>query len=155
MAARQRLIETRTARVAELLRLQSYLRKQLADFFTNLDPITGSRLAELGLEGNKAHGEMAVTLAFFEGTRLKIGIDQFGRFNFAAEPNVFDGIGTLVGLHVTEDLAAADIEFLAPGDAPTHVRSAGLSGYLEALIDHAVQAVEREAGPANLEAMPT
>jgi hypothetical protein len=148
MAARLRLVENRNARVAGLLRLQAYLRKRLADFFTNLDPITGARLAELGLEGSKAHGDIALTLAFFEGSRFKITIDQFGGLRLLSEPNVFEDVGTLVGLHVAEDLSAADIEFLAPGEGATHVRSAGLSTYLDALIEHAVQNVEREAGPA-------
>jgi hypothetical protein len=154
MAARNQLVDTRDERVAELIRLQAYLRERLEDFFTNLDPITGSRLAELGLEGNKAHGDLALTLAFFEGSRFKIGIDQFGRFNFASEPNVFESIGTLVGLHVAEDLSTAEIEFLAPGEGEQNVHSAGISAFLEALIDHAVAAVESETAPARGETTP-
>jgi hypothetical protein len=155
MAAREQIIDMRTARVAELLRLQAYLRNRLTDYFTNLDPITGSRLAELGIEGNKAHGDIALTLALFEGSRLKIAVDAYGRFSFAAEPNVFAEIGTLVGLHVAEDLSVAEVEYIAPGEGQTHVHSAGFSAYLEALIDHAVETVEREAGLRNVTATLT
>jgi hypothetical protein len=145
MAARERVIDMRTERVAALLRLQNYLRKRLSDYFTNLDPITGSRLAELGLEGNKAHGDIALALVFFEGSRLRVGIDAYGRFSLAAEPDVFAEIGTLVGLHVADDNSTAEIEYVAAGAGQTQVHSAGFSAYLEALIDHAVASVEEQA----------
>ena len=35
-------------------------------------------MAELGLEGSKAHGDFALTLVFFEGSRLRIAIDAYG-----------------------------------------------------------------------------
>ena len=79
IAARERLIELRGERIGQLLRLRMYLRARLSDFLSNTDPVGGMRLAELLAEGSKAYGDLALTLAFFEGSRLRLAVDKSGR----------------------------------------------------------------------------
>ncbi|MBC5811308.1 MAG: hypothetical protein GIW95_10745 [Candidatus Eremiobacteraeota bacterium] len=144
LAAREDLLAARTKRVAQLERLNTYVRTKLADFMSGIDPIGGSRFVEMGLEGNKTLGDMAFVVAFLDGTRLKIAIDGEGRFTHLSEPDVFGRVGTIVDLDVSDDGSLASIKYLPAGAQRGDPNSADFETYLEALVQHVVASIEGE-----------
>jgi hypothetical protein len=149
VAARERLLEVRAERVASILRLQSYLRARLDDFFTNLDPISGNRLADLGSEGSKASGEMTMILAMFDGSRMRIAVDGMGRYIHEAEPNVFEGIGEILNFDISPDFATASIDYVPVGSATRRPVRAVFDNYVDRLVQHTLESIEGEiAAPA-------
>ena len=147
VAARERLLEIRAERVATIMRLQSYLRARLDDFFTNVDPVSGSRLADLGAEGAKASGEMALILAMFDGSRMKIGVDGTGRFNHDASPNVFEDIEEILSIDVSPDFVTASIEYVPAGSQTRRPARVSFDGFVDRLVQHTLEAIESEVVP--------
>ena len=142
VAARQRLVELRAERVEELVRLQAYLRELLADFFTAVDPIGGNRFAELALDGNRAHGDLSLTLATFDGGRLKIGVDSLGEFSRAAIPDVFEDVEKILELRVSPDAREALMDYIPAGKTRKDARTVDFAIYVHKLIERAVTASE-------------
>jgi len=147
-AARQRLVELRAARVEELLRLQAYLRETLAEFFNSVDPITGNRFAELALDGNRAHGEISLTIATFAGGRLKISVDSQGHFAHAAVPDVFAGVERILDVRVSPDALAAQMDFMPAGKTRKGVQTVDFAIYVQALIERAIASSEADSADA-------
>jgi hypothetical protein len=158
VAARERLLEVRAERVASILHLQSYLRARLDEFFTNLDPISGTRLADLGSEGSKATGEMTMILAMFDGSRMRIAVDGMGRFSHEAEPNVFEGIGEILNFDISPDFATASIDYVPMGSASRRPVRAVFDTYVDRLVQHTLESIEGEVVPGTsapiLQAVP-
>jgi hypothetical protein len=144
LAARERLLSLRGERVAQLFRLQSYLRAQLDDFFTNVDPVTGARLAELSSEGNKAYGDVAMTLEMFDGSMLKIGVDGKGRLSHEASPDVFAGIGEIVELRVNPEEGSAEFSYIPSDGASGQARQGDFGAVVEFLVEHTMSAIEAQ-----------
>jgi len=144
-AARQRQLELRTERIANLSRLQDYLRSRLGEFLTNTDPITGSRLIDVGFEENRAHGGATLVVVIFEGSRMKITVDAFGRFTHAAMPDVFESVSKIVGLRVPEDLSKAEFDYIAANDETAGILTAEIDDMIQALIVRGAEALERDA----------
>jgi hypothetical protein len=144
LAARERLLSLRGERVAQLFRLQSYLRAQLDDFFTNVDPVTGARLAELSSEGNKAYGDVAMTLEMFDGSMMKIGVDGKGRLSHEASPDVFAGIGEIVELRVNPETGSAEFSYIPSDGASGQARQGDFGAVVEFLVEHTMTAIEAQ-----------
>ena len=144
IAARQRLLDVRGERIEQLLRLRTYMRALLSDFVTNVDPVTGQRLAEVAAEGSKSNGDMAMTLAIFEGTKLRFAVDSLGRFSASTVPSeLMTEVGKIVGLRVSGDSSRAEFDY-EPAGQPG-VRKIGDVAKLVALIvDRAAQSVESD-----------
>lgn len=148
LAARQRLLDLRSARIEQLLRVRVVLRGLLADFFETLDPIANARLAEVSAEGSKAHGDLAVTLSFFEGSRMKLSVDTNGRFSHELSiPSGFDAVERIVEYTFSSDMTRAEVAYV-PKDAPLEMRRLDLVAVTLALLANAVAAVEAEAAEA-------
>jgi len=144
VAARNRLVDVRAERMEQLLCVRAMLRKLLADFFETLDPITNSRLAEVTADGSKAHGNLAIGLSFFEGTRLRLAVDVNGRFSHSASiPSAFDDVERVVEIRVPEDLSRADIVY-EPVATPGTFRTLALADVAMHLLAYAVSAVEAQ-----------
>jgi hypothetical protein len=143
LAARQGLLDARTARTEMLQRFRAYARTRLGEFVSNVDPITGMRIVELNAEGSKTTGEMAIVLAFFEGTRLRIGVDPTARLTAeATPPELLPPMARVLDVEVSTDLSRAELIY-EPKDAPAGTRrSVDLTDVLAALIDNAAQHVE-------------
>lgn len=148
IAARERLLSVRADRVENLLRLRMYLRVRLNDFLSNVDPVSGARLAELQSEGNKTYGDLALILAFFDGTRLKIGVDGFGHFHAEATPDIFEGIGSLVDVRVNTELSAAEFDYTPQGAAAGSLHlTADFSRVVGAIVEASASAIEGQLPP--------
>lgn len=147
LAARERLLEARSERIGQLLRLRLYLRTVLNEFMEKTDPITGMRLVEVLAEGNKAKGEGAVNVSFFNGSKMRIEVDKVGAFSQSAEPDVFGEIGKILAIRVRPDLSGADFDYLPPGgDESQQSHTADLTAYVAALLDHVVADLEAQSG---------
>ena len=144
-AIRDRQTQTRVSRSEQLTRLVAYFRARLADFLTKTDPITGARLIDIGIDENKAHGGIAVILAVFDGSKLKIAVDSLGRYSHAAVPDVFSAIGKIVDVRVSDDLARADLCYLAPGDTRGPIRLEPVETFLVAMLSKTAQTIEAQA----------
>jgi hypothetical protein len=144
LAARQRLLDVRGERIEQLLRLRTYLRTLLGEFVTNVDPVSGQRLAEVSAEGSKATGDMSVIFAIFEGTKLRFSVDNLGRFSATTTPvELMADIGRLVGLRVSADAARAEFDYEPVGQPG--VRKVGDVAKLVALvIERAAISVESD-----------
>jgi hypothetical protein len=144
VAARQRLLDVRGERIEQLLRLRTYLRALLSDFVTNVDPVTGQRLVEIAAEGSKSNGDMAMTLALFEGTKLRFAVDSLGRFSASTVPGeLMNEVGKIVGLRVGTDATRAEFDY-EPAGQPG-VRKVGDVAKLVALIvERAAVSVESD-----------
>ncbi len=142
LAARQRLLDVRGERIEQLLRLRTYLRALLAEFVTNVDPVSGQRLAEVAAEGSKANGDMSVIFAIFEGTKLRFSVDSLGRFSATTSPvEMMSDIGRLTGLRVSADASRAEFDYEPVGQPG--VRKVGDVAKLVALvIERAALSVE-------------
>lgn len=153
LAARQRLLDLRSNRIEQLLRVRVVLRGLLGDFFETLDPIANARLAEVSAEGSKAHGDLAVTLVFFEGSRMRLSVDSSGRFSHELSiPSAFDEVERIVEFTFSSDMSRAEVLYVPKG-APEERRQLDLVAVTLALLANAVAAVEEEASeaPAALE----
>lgn len=147
LAARERLLEIRAERVSTIMRVQSYLRARLDDFFTNVDPISGSRLADLGAEGSKGAGEMALILAMFDGSRMRISVDGSGRFSHDAEPNVFEGIDEILDFDVSPDFASASFDYIPAGSTTGRPARVSLDGFVDRLVQNTLETIEAAVAP--------
>lgn len=148
LAARQRLLSLRSSRIEQLLRVRVVLRGLLADFFETLDPIANVRLAEVSAEGSKAHGDLAVSLAFFEGTRMRLAVDTTARFSHSVSiPSAFDDVERIIEIGVSGDLARCEVLYEPTGQPGVRARL-DLVAVALALLAHAVAAVEAEASDA-------
>ncbi|HMD01630.1 MAG TPA: hypothetical protein VKG44_01575, partial [Candidatus Baltobacteraceae bacterium] len=154
LAARERLLAVRADRVGMLLHVQSYLRTRLAEFFTNLDPVTGVRLADLLAEGSKAAGEMALQLTMLDGTRMRISVDGLGRFSHESEPNVFEGVGEIVEFRVSPDQYSAEFLYVPNGDERRGAIRASFDPFVDRLIEHTTGFLEAQLAPKALAATP-
>ncbi|GAC1540138.1 MAG: hypothetical protein NVS3B16_01960 [Vulcanimicrobiaceae bacterium] len=149
LAARQRLLDVRSHRIEQLLRVRVVMRALLADFFETLDPIVNVRLAEVSAEGSKAHGVLAISLSFFEGTRMRLAVDTSGRFSHEVSiPSAFDDVARILEIDVSSDLSGAGVLY-EPIGAPDVRRRLDLVAVTLALLAHAVAAVEDEANDAS------
>ncbi len=145
LAARQRLLDLRSNRIEQLLRVRVLLRGLFADFFETLDPIGNLRLAEVSAEGSKAHGDLAITLSFFEGTRMRLAVDPSGRFTHAVSiAGAFDDVARIAEIDIASDLTRADVLYEPVGEPGVRRRLDLIAATLE-LLAHAVAAVEDEA----------
>jgi hypothetical protein len=144
VAARARQVALRAERIEQLERLVSYLRAKLADFLTQVDPISGARLLDVGAEESRAGGGFAVVLAGFDGSRLKIAVDALGHYTYASLPDVFTGIGRILAVRVSADLAHAEFDYVASAQ-PGTVRTSNVDSLVLALLDRAAGAAEAEA----------
>jgi hypothetical protein len=147
LAARERLLEVRGERIGQLMRLRLYLRTILSEFMEKTDPIGGMRLVEVQAEGNKTKGEGALSLTFFDGSRLRVEVDKGGTFSQNAEPDVFKGVGKILSIRVRPDLSGADFDYMPIGAGEkAEVKTAEFSPYVAALLDHVVAEMEAQAG---------
>ena len=154
LAARERLLEIRAERVGTIMRLQSYLRARLDDFFTNVDPISGSRLADLGAEGSKGAGEMALILAMFDGSRMRIGVDGSGRFSHDADPNVFEGIDEILDFDVSADFTSASFDYIPSGSPSRRPARVSFDGFVDRLVQNTLETIEAAVVPVHLAVAP-
>ncbi|GAC1494755.1 MAG: hypothetical protein NVS1B2_11970 [Vulcanimicrobiaceae bacterium] len=142
--ARKRLVDVRGERMEQLLAVRALLRALLADFFETLDPITNLRLAELSADGSKSHGDLAVTLSFFEGTKIRLAVDVFGRFSHSVSiASPFDDVERVVEIRVSSDLSRAEVLY-EPIGAPATFRTLDLIAATMHVLAHAVASVEAQ-----------
>ncbi len=144
VAARARQIELRNVRSENLSRLREYLRVRLSEFLTNTDPVTGSRLIDIGFEENKAHGASTLVVVVFEGSRLKITVDGIGNFTYASLPDLFDTVARMVDLRVAGDLSKAEFDYVPLNDQ-SRVLTSDVDDIVQALIMRAAEGIERKA----------
>jgi hypothetical protein len=150
LAARQGLLDLRAVRSEMLLRFRAYAQAKLGDFVSNVDPITGMRIIELSAEGSKATGELAIVLACFEGTRLRVSVDSHAHLSVEASlPGVLPDVTRVFDVVVSADLSHAELVYEPKGAPPGTRRSADLSDILERMIDHAAQSLESVLGEAS------
>jgi hypothetical protein len=145
VAARQRVIDVRAERNEELLRLRAFLRTTLGDCASTVDPLSGARVAEVMAEGSKAGGDLSLTLAFFDGTKLRIAVDAHGRFEVNTTPAHLFPYDRVFDVRVAPDGSRAEIEALAP-DAQTR-RTEDVAALLGRVLEHAARAIEAEMDP--------
>jgi hypothetical protein len=155
LTARQGLLDLRGARCEALQRFREYARERLGDFVANTDPITGMRIVELSAEGNRTTGELGIVLAFFEGTRLRVAVDQYAKLSAESTlPDALPAIGRVLDVVVGMDLARAELLY-EPAGAPAGTRKTlNLADVLDRLIDHAAGAVEEALRHALATATP-
>jgi len=146
LAGRQRLLALRSSRIEQLVGVRVVLRTLLADFFETLDPIANVRLAEVSAEGSKAHGVLAVTLAFFEGTRLRLAVDATGRFSHEVSvPSPFDDVARMLEIVISSDRERCDVLYEPIGAPGTRKRldliatTLGLLASVVATVEEAVR----------------
>ena len=145
-ATRERQAQMRLDRSEQLARLAAYLRATLATYLTTVDPISGSRLVDVGIDESKTQGGLAVVLAMFDGSKFKISVDALGRFTHAAVPEIFAAVGKIVEVRVSKDLSSAELCYLAPGEARGPVRLEPVETFLLAMITKSAETVEGQAG---------
>jgi hypothetical protein len=144
IAARERLLEVRSERAARLHQLRSLLLEKFASFLTATDPVSGARLAEIAAEGSKQHGDVSVILAFFDGTRMRVGVDRSARFAFEVSPRtVVPDPGELLDVLVAPDGSNVQLLFRPPGGA-TALASCDVLELATHLLEHAVAQMEAE-----------
>jgi hypothetical protein len=144
LAARERLIALRTERTADLMRYRAYLRTMFAEFASNVDPVSGSRFAEVAADGNKARGDLQISVTFFEGTMLSIGVDAYGRFLHSANPErVLGDIGQIVAIDCAEDGSRARLTY-DTSTQPMRRRTIEIAQLLRVVTEAAVKAVEAD-----------
>jgi hypothetical protein len=145
-AVRGRQTQSRIARSEQLARLVGYFRILLADYLTRTDPITGSRLVDIGIDEHRAHGGgVAVVVAFFDGSKFKISVDNMGRFTQASTPEIFGSVGKIVEVRVPDDFSRADLCYLAPGDTRGPIRLEPIETFLLAMLNKTAQSIEAQA----------
>lgn len=157
VAARQRLMDLRSSRIEQLVRVRMVLKGLLADFLETLDPIANVRLAEVSADGSKANGTLAVSLAFFEGTRMRIAVDTSARFSHSVSvPSAFDDVARVIEIGISSDMARCEVLY-EPIGQPGARKRLDLIAVAMALLAHAVAAVEAEAieAPSDVKASTT
>ena len=154
LAARERVIAIRTERTADLMRYRDYLRTIFAEFVSNVDPISGSRFAEVAADGSKARGDLQISVTFFEGTMLSIGIDVYGRFVHSASPErVLGDIGQIVAIDCASDGSRARLTY-DTSTQPMRRRTIEIAQLLNVVTEAAVKTVEAEVVEEKAPAAP-
>ncbi len=144
LAARERLIAIRTERTADLMRYRAYLRTAFAEFASNVDPVSGSRFAEVAADGSKSRGDLQISITFFEGTMLSIGVDAYGRFVHSANPErVLGDIGQIVAIDCAEDGSHARLTY-DTSTQPMRRRTIEIAQLLRVVTEAAVKSVEAD-----------
>ncbi len=144
VAARQRVLDIRGERIEQLLRLRTYLRALLSDFVTNVDPVTGARLAEINAEGSKTNGDLAMTLSLFEGTKLRFEVDSLGRFGVSTVPaELMSEVGRIVDLRVAPDASRAEFSY-EPAAQPGTKKTGDVAKLVALIVERAVATVESD-----------
>ena len=144
LAARQRIIDVRTERTEHLMRLREYAKNVYKEFAGNTDPISGQRFADVAVDGSKARGDVAITITFFEGTKVSLGIDGYGRYVHSGMPaRVLGDIATIVAIRVAPDLSRAQITYDTTSTPPRR-RTIDVCALLDVLTETALRAVEAE-----------
>jgi hypothetical protein len=147
VAARQRLLDARTERVEALLRCRGYLRMRLSAFTGTVDPVDGVRLADVCADGSRTSGELSVTVAFFDGTKLRLSVDQRGALAVVTDPpDLLADLGTIVDLRVSADGTRAEIAHES-GDVR---RRLDVAHVLERLVERALASAEAQLAAAPL-----
>jgi hypothetical protein len=149
------LLDLRASRCEALQRLRSYARERLGDFVANVDPITGMRIVELSAEGNRTTGELGIVLSFFEGTRVRIGVDQYAQLSAESSlPEALPPIARVVDVVVSMDLDRAELMYEPVGAPAGTIRTLDMAEVLDRLIDHAASVVESALRHAQSKAAP-
>ena len=144
LAARQRIIDVRNERTEHLMRLRDYMRNVFKEFAANTDPISGARFADVSADGNKSRGDLSISATFFEGTKVSLGIDVYGRYVHSGNPvRVLGDIGTIVAIRVAQDLSRAQITY-DTNTTPPRRRTIDVSALLDVLTETALKIVEAE-----------
>jgi hypothetical protein len=116
----------------------------MADFVTGVDPVSGLRLVEISAEGSKTAGDMAMSLALFEGTKLRFAVDGLGRFSAATEPaDLLAKVGRIVDLRVSADASRAEFDYEPIGD-PGNRKTGDVAKLVARLVDVAAVSVESD-----------
>jgi hypothetical protein len=151
IAGRRKLLELRDSRSGQVSRLRLYLQAQFGSFVSSVDPVTGTRIVDLLAEGSISKGDIALTVVFFDGTKLRIGVDAVGKFDFATTPpELASELGTILDIDVAEDLGQAALMFSERHGKPGARRSLDARELVERMIAHALAAVETDIEPANV-----
>src|ERR1700729_445787 len=141
LAARERQISLRNRRVEQLTQLLDYLRVRLSTFLTTTDPISGTRLLDVGADEVRGQGGLAIIVAAFDGSRLKIAVEALGRYSFASHPEALGDVGTILDVRVSPDFTSAVFDFVSAS-----LESGTLTGDIDtlvlALLDHAALTIE-------------
>jgi hypothetical protein len=154
-AARQTMIEVRSARSETLQRFKNLAKAKLADFITNTDPVTGARFADVSAGGDKARGESAMILSFFEGTRFRLTVDTCAQFHAETEPaELLADVGRVIDIVVPMDLSRAEMTY-EPASGPSgSKRTLDLVDLIVRMVDNAARTVEEQLGDAAPSAAP-
>jgi len=142
VTARQKLLDLRAQRMDQLARLRNFAKNQLMDFVSTVDPITAQRYCEIQADGSKTRGDMAVSVVFYEGTKLAIAIDQFGKYSCdCTHKGMLADLGELAELYVTADQTRAQLTFESEDGGRRYV---DLGEAIDELIEVVVRAVEAD-----------
>jgi len=136
------VIDMRAERNEELLRLRAFLRTMLGESASAVDPLSGVRVAEVMAEGSKANGDLALTLAFFDGTKLRIAVDSHGRFEAGTTPAHLFPHERVLDVRVASDGSRAEIDVIE-ADGATQ-RTVDVAALVARVLEHAVTAIEAE-----------
>jgi hypothetical protein len=152
VAARQRLVEVRAARWETLQRFKSYAKGKLADFVGTTDPVSGQRFVDISAGGDKARGEAAMVLGFFDGTKLRLTVDASGQFGSECNPpELLAGVARIVDVVVPTDLSTAVLFYEAASAPPGTIRKLDLYDVIVRMVEHTAAGVEAELGDAGRE----
>jgi hypothetical protein len=145
VAARDVMLKARSARSEALQRFRNFASARLHDFVAAADPITGARMVELLAEGSKVTADLSVTIAFFDGTRLRIAVNPRAKIEAeATPPEVLHEVGTVLDILVAPDLSRAELVY-EPTTGPRGTRARlDLDDLLARLVDSCAQAIEEE-----------
>jgi len=144
IAARQLLLDVRQARSETLQRLRSYARAQLVRFMGTTDPVTGARLLDISAEGNKQNGDLAITMAFFDGSKLVVAVDRSGHYSGAVTPaHAVPDFGRVLDVRVAADDSSAQI-VCEPPHAPGTEHVFEVLDLVALLLDNTVAVLEAE-----------
>jgi hypothetical protein len=145
LKARERLLEVRAERAARLLLLRDLLMKRFTPFMQTTDPVTGMRLADVAAEGSKLNGDLAIVLAFFEGTRFRVAVDVLARYTYDVAPEgVLPDLGELLDVQVSGSGSSATLICKTADGLEERHDVIELTGRL---LEQAVVAIEAEVPP--------
>lgn len=146
IAAREVLLKVRAARSESLQRFRTFASSRLNEFIASVDPITGARMVELLAEGSKVTGDLSVTIAFFDGTRLRIAIDSMARMAAeATPPEILHEVGTVLDIIVAPDLSRAEMVYektVGPRGARARL---DLDDLIRRMVDLCAEVIEEES----------
>ena len=144
IAARQLLLDVRQARSDTLQRLRAYARIQLVRFMGTTDPVTGSRLLDVSAEGNKSNGDLAITMAFFDGSKFVVSVDRSGHYAGAVTPpEAVPNFGRVLDVRVAADDSSAQI-ICEPPHAPGTEQVFEVLDLVALLLDNTISVLEAE-----------